>query len=152
MVKYPPSCQKPLKNSEVSLSQICFIAPHNCCAFCQVFIAQCLRFRGLFSISSHLPENGLKRAYHGAPTLWLHISSRPVRILQYSVFKQAFISYALKIILHSKYAKFLPIYKNFFKIFLSKWAATLVSFLDRLTIQLKIHLFISPKQQALPVS
>ena len=139
-------------NSEVSLSQICFIAPHNCCAFCQVFIAQCLRFRGLFSISSHLPENRLKRAYHGAPTLWLDISSRPVRILQYPVFQQVFISYALKTILHSKYAKFLPIYKNFFKIFLSKWAATLVSFLDRLTLQLKIHLFISPKQQALPVS
>lgn len=94
-------------NPEVSLSQICFIAPHNCCAFCQVFIAQCLRFRGLFSISSHLPENGLKRAYHGAPTLWLHISSRPVRILQYSVFKQAFISYALKIILHTPLYNFI---------------------------------------------
>lgn len=126
--------------------------PHNCCAFCHVFIAQCLRFRGLFSISSHLSENGLKRAYHGAPTLWLHISSRPVCILQYSVIKRAFISYALKIILYGKYAKFFPIYKNFFKIFLSKWSATPVSFLNRLTTQLKIHLFILPKQQALLVS
>ena len=41
-----------LRNLEVSLSRICFIAPHTCCAFCQVFLAPCLYFNALFGISS----------------------------------------------------------------------------------------------------
>ena len=40
------------RNLEVSLSRICFIAPHTCCAFCQIFFAPCLYFNALFDISS----------------------------------------------------------------------------------------------------
>ena len=71
----------------------------------------------IISIPSRLTRNESGQAYHGAPTLWLHISSRPVCILHYSVFISALISVALNIILNGKYVKFFPIYENFFKNF-----------------------------------
>ena len=39
-----PSIKFDRKSPEVSLSKICILAPHNCCAFCQTFIAPYLNF------------------------------------------------------------------------------------------------------------